>query len=702
MRAFHSIAGITAAATLAAGCGSALNLNTHNEVFAIAAAADHATTTQTVALKAERYSGGAADVEWTVRSENPGEDAGRVDDKGVYTPPAYLEHDVLHVQVAAQLANDPNSAATYDLDVYPAVSLAPENVALTPGATTTLYATIAEAGGGALTWSVTRTPGTASLPASYGRFSQPHCRTSGESFTQCSVLFTAPAALAGDNPSLLYAQAALRANPTAYTAARVLLNGSSDATPLDNEALQTGGNAALGTSGGNANDSAGQYCCGGTLGALVHIGGADYILGNNHVLARSDEAAPGEAITQPGLTDTQCGYDPSYTVGELSYAPKLHDAATNVDAAIAKVTPGTVRPDGAVIGLGESASGRSPEAAPPAADPEDITAAGHTLPLIVKSGRSTGLTCAPVAEIAVDLKVAYNAACDGSGDGFTKVFHDQIAIAGAAFSDTGDSGSLLVDQQTAQPVGMMFAGNANETFANPIDDVLRSLEPFAQSHGAAEPALAGGAHHAVTCLDYDALAKPASTPASQLSSAEQARAGQALAAIQAGVTDLHLGNATATITSSRDAPGEAAIVVHVVEGEAVPPLPVSVNGVRTMLDAGQTAAREQNALSTLPRSVVDRAIAVKQRVAAEWLSDPAVLGIGVGKSRDNPLDAAIVVYIAEGSTPRATPAAADGIRIAYRTSDPPRAFHWKQRAEAAPRLCSPRAATASALPELSR
>src|SRR5207302_10407386 len=66
----------------------------------------------------------------------------------------------------------------------------------------------------------------------------------------------------------------------------------------------------LGTTGGNVNDFAIKgsiiTCCSGTLGSLVSRGGAEFILSNNHVLARSDQAKPGEAIAHPGLVDNRC------------------------------------------------------------------------------------------------------------------------------------------------------------------------------------------------------------------------------------------------------------------------------------------------------------------------------------------------------------------------------------------------------------
>ncbi len=54
-----------------------------------------------------------------------------------------------------------------------------------------------------------------------------------------------------------------------------------------------------GVSGGNVNDSSRRFCCSGTLGSLVSDGSALYILSNNHVLARSDAAAPARMSRSP-------------------------------------------------------------------------------------------------------------------------------------------------------------------------------------------------------------------------------------------------------------------------------------------------------------------------------------------------------------------------------------------------------------------
>src|ERR1051325_9717916 len=65
-------------------------------------------------------------------------------------------------------------------------------------------------------------------------------------------------------------------------------------------------NTHFGVSGGNVNDISRRFCCSGTLGSLVTNGTTQYILSNNHALARADQAAPGEDVSQPGLVDNNC------------------------------------------------------------------------------------------------------------------------------------------------------------------------------------------------------------------------------------------------------------------------------------------------------------------------------------------------------------------------------------------------------------
>ena len=99
-------------------------------------------------------------------------------------------------------------------------------------------------------------------------------------------------------------------------------------------------------------------------------GGLLYILSNNHVLARSSFGLAGEAINQPGAS--AC-FASTSLVGNLqlqsTIIPTLTSngiAPSNVDAALAQVSPGAVDAAGTILELG--AAGPSSIAdAPPSA-----------------------------------------------------------------------------------------------------------------------------------------------------------------------------------------------------------------------------------------------------------------------------------------------------------------------------------------------
>ena len=73
------------------------------------------------------------------------------------------------------------------------------------------------------------------------------------------------------------------------------------------------------------------------------------------------------------------------------------------------------------------------------------------------------------------IDVKYGSVC-GGGRG-TARFTNQIRITPGSFSAGGDSGSLIVEDVAAnpRPVGLLFAGGSDDTFANPIQSVLDAL-----------------------------------------------------------------------------------------------------------------------------------------------------------------------------------------------------------------------------------
>lgn len=83
-----------------------------------------------------------------------------------------------------------------------------------------------------------------------------------------------------------------------------------------------------------------------------------------------------------------------------------------------------------------------------------------------KHGRTTRHTVGVVMDIAADIRVTFGTE---SAD-----FENQLEISGVSggFSESGDSGSLVVDAVTRRAVALLFAGGGSATFANPIGPVL--------------------------------------------------------------------------------------------------------------------------------------------------------------------------------------------------------------------------------------
>ena len=226
-------------------------------------------------------------------------------------------------------------------------------------------------------------------------------------------------------------------------------SGSADPTATFTRPVPTG------VSIGNAIE-----CAAGTLGARVKKGGNVYILSNNHVLARENDANVGEAILQPGRYDTspQCSTPANSSIGNLSQFVQINFSGGNntVDAAIASTTTSLVGNATFSGGYGQ---------------PDSITKAAAINMLVQKCGRTTKCTHGVVASINATVNVQYSA---------TQIakFVNQVVITGkrGAFSKAGDSGSLIVtDDANANPVALLFAGGQTSTIGNPIGDVLSAL-----------------------------------------------------------------------------------------------------------------------------------------------------------------------------------------------------------------------------------
>src|SRR5690606_12962998 len=86
---------------------------------------------------------------------------------------------------------------------------------------------------------------------------------------------------------------------------------------------------------------------------------------------------------------------------------------------------------------------------------------------------TTGLTKGTVTEVNLTVSVCY-VPRGPFGCGGSATFTGQIGISPGTFSSGGDSGSLIVtDNSSRNPVGLLFAGSSTRTIANPIPPVLQ-------------------------------------------------------------------------------------------------------------------------------------------------------------------------------------------------------------------------------------
>ena len=482
-----------------------------------------------------------------------------------------------------------------------------------------------------------------------------------------SGLYTAPNVL--PNPTTVVVTAVSQADKTKTGTGRVQVfqsNPNQNAQSLPVE---------LGTSGGNIDDKSGRFCCGGTLGSLLSRNGSFYILSNNHVLARSDQAAPGEPISQPGIIETNCSTAGTNTVANLTSFVNLQAAGTNVDAAIALIVPGAVDLTGNILLLGSTAPGGTPVAGPPHQGRGILASVGTP---VAKSGRTTGLTCSTVSTTNLSTSVSYQTQCNG-GTSFSVTYRNQVAVSGGGFSAGGDSGSLIVNQATADPVALLYGGSDTDTVGNPVGDVLAALM---DQHGN-QPSFVGSAstHPVIGCTLAGTAVKAAVQAAIAVDAASVALAQRA--------RDLHAPELLANpfiyavgVAASVDRPGEAAVLIVVNPEQESTPLPATIEGVGTRVVVMEGVAphgileyeaasrivptQDAFAVSALEMTEVERAKAVHATHVDELMKQPGVQGVGITSSADAPGEAALMIYLVRGAKHNAIPAVIDGVRTRVR------------------------------------
>jgi len=203
----------------------------------------------------------------------------------------------------------------------------------------------------------------------------------------------------------------------------------------------------------------------GTLGCFVRSGSSSalYILSNNHVLADENRYPKGGHIVQPGTLDG--GSPTADRVARLTRFVRLEPKKTNfVDCAIAKLNVTSQADVHQLKGIGSLDGQRSSEL--------------QIGDVVHKVGRTTGVRHGRVTAFELDgVAVEYDIGVVS--------FDNQIEIEGAgnkSFSDAGDSGSLIVDDEMLA-AALLFAGGDHGgsngkglTYANPIAAVLKSLK----------------------------------------------------------------------------------------------------------------------------------------------------------------------------------------------------------------------------------
>jgi hypothetical protein len=226
----------------------------------------------------------------------------------------------------------------------------------------------------------------------------------------------------------------------------------------------------------------------GTLGVLVRDVETDeaLILSNNHVMANSNDATPGDPILQPGpidggtvAADTIANLERFVPIEFQLEPPPIPCPVSKIVAGVANFFAWLVgsrhRLLSVVIQQANQVDGAVAKPTGPDVVSNEILEIGtvteDTEPelgmAVKKSGRTTGLTTGTIQLLDASVNVGY-------GGGKTALFTNQILTTN--MSQGGDSGSLLVSREGNRAVGLLFAGSDQVTIHNPIAYVKDALK----------------------------------------------------------------------------------------------------------------------------------------------------------------------------------------------------------------------------------
>jgi len=201
-----------------------------------------------------------------------------------------------------------------------------------------------------------------------------------------------------------------------------------------------------------------------------------YIFSNNHVIAQENDGQEGDPIVQPGTYDM---WNPTgHEVASLSEFvqikftkkyPANKYPENKMDAAIAE-------------SYGDEQSGWDvgtsvlPQAGGWTPTPTSVNA--YVDQAVMKCGRTTEVTHGQVTAINVNIIVVYRTPDKYKYAYFVNQIETSTLIPGDHFSDSGDSGSLVVADPNHDPVGLHFAGgvddvtNIGNSYSTPIQIIL--------------------------------------------------------------------------------------------------------------------------------------------------------------------------------------------------------------------------------------
>lgn len=595
---------------------------------------------------------------------------GTISNTGLYTAPSTYSGTLpATVSVTAISAVDTTKSASASVTLHAnmSVTVSPNTASVQTFDSLQFTATVQGGSNRGVTWEVNGVAGGSSITGtitSSGLYRAPHAVPT-TSRSRSSVVTTVLV--------------------TAISQADATVSGSAVVTVFPPNQNQQNVPIPLGVSGGNATDSSATACCGATLGALVSRGGNQYILGSSHVLARDDSASRGESIIQPGLIDSSCSASTVTVVGSLSQFVNLENPGSTplADAALAQVASGKVDPLGTILELGGNNNGNLPADGPPhggaGVTPAEAVSSVHS-GLVAKSGRSTGLTCSSIQAINVTAVVQYQKIC-GAGATFTSTFSNLIDIHDGTFSAEGDSGSLIVTRDTADPVALLLASSDTDTLGNSISDVLGALAD--QSTGE-RPLFVGPVNpHSVAACN---LPGPQARMAAQRLALSNVAPSPEQLQRATNTRDLHSSELLSLpavqalgVGPSLDSADESAILLIVKKGVGASNLPLVVDGVRTRIievknspEHAMLSAAESTALAPSPPSTpsmsalleaeLARARAVHAKRVGVLMGKTGVQGVGVTASADSPGDAALVIFLVRGVPHDSIPPVIDGLR----------------------------------------